>query len=142
MFINYATKLEFERGLMISKDDKLVWWITKNHPSGSGYDYYRFSFNMESGLLWIDYSVSANFYLANKNSPPTYNEVGYRYCGATYNFNTKEYTETSEAPFEVITNESKTYLTYFKQEGIIEGVLDFSNDKNSDDLNRQHVKSI
>ena len=51
MFVNYATKLEFERGLMISKDDKLVWWITKNHPSGSGYDYYRFSFNMESGLL-------------------------------------------------------------------------------------------
>ena len=67
MFINYATKLEFERGLMISKDDKLVWWITKNHPSGSGYDYYRFSFDMESVLLDIDYYVIDQFYLVDRD---------------------------------------------------------------------------
>ena len=67
MFINYATKLEFEGGLMISKSDELVWWITKNHPSGSGYDYYRFSFGMESVLLDIEYSVSDQFYLVDRD---------------------------------------------------------------------------
>ena len=50
MFVNYATKLEFEGGLIISKGDELVWWIAQKYSIGSGYTYQRFSFDVEGGL--------------------------------------------------------------------------------------------
>ena len=69
--------------------------------------------------------MSDHFYLASRDYPPTAYRFGDSYCVATYNFYTKEYTETSEAPFKGINNESKTYVTHFNQEGMIEGLLDF-----------------